>query len=263
MNNGNFFPNFNNGQDASNANASLNSMNMQANGGGFTYNPEGQTQGVEAVQAPITPEPVAPMAPEVAPVMPQMEMPVAPAPGVEAVQTPATPEPVAPMTQESPQMNSEPISPIPDFGQVQAPVAPMPAADVAPIAPNPPEIVGDVAPVADIPLFNSPEFNQPVEPTPAPVMETAPETPTVEPLLTATEPVAPAAPMPEAPLFNPELATPEVSPATDTAYTVPVTTETPAVATDKFTQVKELLNNNGIEYKAYSNETGNCIVIEL
>ena len=28
-------------------------------------------------------------------------------------------------------------------------------------------------------------------------------------------------------------------------------------------KVKGLLDNNGIEYKLYSNETGHCIIIEL
>ena len=43
---------------------------------------------------------------------------------------------------------------------------------------------------------------------------------------------------------------------------VPITEEQPQTI-DKFTEVKELLNNNGISFKAYSNETNHGIIIEL
>ena len=254
MNNGNFFPNLTNGQDA---NASLNSMNTQATGG-FTYNPEGQAPAPAPV-APIAEAPVAPMGP-VAPVMPQMEMPVQAA-------APVMPE-AAP---EMPQMNPEPVAPIPEFNAAPAaPVEPMPQAT--------PEINGEIAPVAEIPLFNSPEFNQPApEAAPMPAVEPEPVAPAmpepapVEPLLAPAPTEAPmpapeAAPVPEAPIFNQELAAQEPAPAPlvpeTPAYEVPVAAEEPVQA-DRFTQVKELLTSNGIEYKAYSNETGNCIVIEL
>ena len=253
MNNGNFFPNVNNGQDTASNQASLNSMNMQTINGGFTYNPEGQ--------APLAQEAVAP-APQVTPTLPQMEVPTTPSPVA-----PVAPAPEVLPTPEIQPMNSEPISPIPDFNMTASTPA-----EVAPQQPVAPEPIGDVAPVADIPLFNSPEFNQPAEVTPALNPNPTPEvTPTVEPLLTPTpiQDVAPVetAPMQETPLFNQKLAAPaEVAPASEIqpapAYEVPVTTDAP-VAGDRFTQVKELLNNNGVVYKAYSNETGNCIIIEL
>ena len=57
--------------------------------------------------------------------------------------------------------------------------------------------------------------------------------------------------------------TPDINNAlNEAAYEIPVTTA-PIAEVDKFMQVKELLNNNGVDYKAYSNETGHCIIIEL
>jgi len=58
--------------------------------------------------------------------------------------------------------------------------------------------------------------------------------------------------MQDTPLFNPE------------AFEVPVVTEAAIVAEpDKLTSLQTFLNNNGYTYKAYSNETDNCVIIEL
>ena len=60
--------------------------------------------------------------------------------------------------------------------------------------------------------------------------------------------------MQETPLFNP------------TAFEIPVMPEvapSPSIEQDKLTSLQTLLNNNGYIYKVYSNDTDNCIIIEL
>ena len=52
----------------------------------------------------------------------------------------------------------------------------------------------------------------------------------------------------------------------NSSYEVPVTnSQEPAAPTyeDNFSKTKNILDQNGIAYKAYSNETGHCIIIEL
>ena len=156
-----------------------------------------------------------------------------------------------------------PVMPTPSFNQPSAEPLSMPDINMPQSSPNDqmaslipqPEMVMPTpeAPAVDIPLFSEP--TQPVEPP-------IPETPNME--------VAEATPIPavDTPLFNqnvdmnnPVMA-PEIPNPIEQPYEVPV--ETPQVAEpDKLTQVTNLLNSNGIEYKAYSNETGHCIIIEL
>jgi len=73
------------------------------------------------------------------------------------------------------------------------------------------------------------------------------------------------------PIFNPNMATPsqlEPSIQPDSlniptpSYEIPVDSNINHEI-DKLTEVETLLNNNGINYKKYSNEIGHCIIIEL
>ena len=72
--------------------------------------------------------------------------------------------------------------------------------------------------------------------------------------------------IPETPLFNNDLNNTPVEPnLNESFYEVPVNVS-PVIeqpTEDKFTKVEQLLSSNNIEYKAYSNETGHCIIIEL
>ena len=76
--------------------------------------------------------------------------------------------------------------------------------------------------------------------------------------------------MQEAPLFNPgmnnsEQIMPQPDSMNNAAYEVPISEPLPVEnqPQDKLTQVEQVLNTNGIEYKAYSNENGHCIIIEI
>lgn len=277
MNNGNFFPNVNSTPDMNNNQASLNSMNMQAMTNNFTYQPE---------------QPIAPM-PEIAPVEPAQNIQPAPIPEMA---------PVMPMPEMSPTMpqvnnNIQPVlnpienneaqvlqNPVPATPEI-TPV--MPAPEMAPAMPTAPEppVIEEAAPITDIPLFNAatPEINQPIDqgsivpptveiiPPVVPEMGQPPvvET-TLQPELAPATPEAPVVPpMGEAPLFNPELAasvTPQPTPTPvepENTFEVPIAQEQSGPGADKYSQLTEFLNNTGIEYKAYSNETNKCIIIEL
>ncbi len=156
-------------------------------------------------------------------------------------------------------------NPIPNFG-INPSVAPAPAApEVAPmpeVASQPviPEPVVMPAPepmnnapqpsMADIPLFT--------EPTPA---APAPVVPEIAPMPeVASQPIA-SAPAADLPLFNTENnETMEPTPvAPEMNYQVPVEEPTE----DKYDQLIEFLNDNDIDYKAYSNEINKCIIIEF
>ena len=95
--------------------------------------------------------------------------------------------------------------------------------------------------------------------------------------------VEPAAPMidpplftqttPESPVQAPLINNAETSFTTqmniptqpDALYEVPVSTfnNTEPQQNDKVSTVEDFLNTNGIAYKKYSNETGQCIIIEI
>ena len=233
MNNGSFFPNFN----EPNNNMSLNNMNMQAMNVPNTGEPV-PVQGAPVVEAPIA---QAPAMSE--PILPTPDM-AAPLPQVEIQNMEPTPEPT-PVAQ--PTFDPGAASPIPDFG-VNAPAMQVPT---------------PMEPVVEQPV---PEPIQVETPSPisfeTPVVEVAP--PQVE------APVLPEAPQPmpagETPLFNAELnEQPKEPNLNESFYEVPVNVspviETPQV--DKLQTVKELLSSNNIEYKIYSNEEGHCIIIEL
>ena len=245
MNNGNFFPNYNN-LGPNNNNVSLNTMNMQA------------MPNVLPTQPQAMPSPM----PSVAPILNTNN--------ADTNQTFNQPEQIAPTEQ--------PVSPIPSFGvnnQPEAPVVqPMPE-PIAQILPQESfnEPVNNMEPMNnfnDIPLFANQNINQEVPAQVAQPVE-EPAIPVTQPMeQIAQEQVQPVLPPEETPLFTPQTAEtiqvtpPEgmvVEPVNNNTFDVPV--ETPAMPEDKFTQVKNLLDTNGITYKAYNGETGNCIIIEL
>ncbi len=272
MNNGNFFPNFNNGNDVNNNQVSLNSMNMQTMNNNFNYQP------TEPPVEPI-PEPAAPVMPNISEINVQ--------PPVETntnVVSPAAPE------QPNPMVNNDVIQPIPNFNmatpsfeipvpnyELNSQVTPTEPSQTMVNVPEPPAIE-ETSPVTDIPLFNS-ELNQPsapivtpeaptdiASPVTTPIDEPIQVAPLLQPEATPQMTETPVQPMIEEPLFNPELTNsiPETTPQVvesipdQNSFEVPVTT-----TSDKFTEITELLNNNGINYKAYSNDSGHCIIIEI
>jgi len=245
MNNGNFFPNFdNNNNNVANNNASLNMMNMQSMN-----------------QAPVAPEPEMVM-PTMNTVMEQQPQMINPEP---TMMTSPMPEQFGPVPQVTPELNmNNTFDPMAGFTMPQENMS-------QPVAPTmePPMI-------NDAPLFG-PEFMQspaPIEPQPQMI---APEptqisTPMVdEPLfnpnvtMPTVEPVMPPS-MPEVTQVAPQMTVPETPIMETNSFEVPVATqpELPLpVTTDKLTELQNLLNANGYTYKVYSNDTHNCVIIEL
>ena len=231
MNNGSFFPNMNQNMQTNQVSepATLNSMNMQTMGVSPTNNFE-QAQ-------------------------PQMM----PQPGEQMPSSPVgfnNPQPLPQQVMPQPDVN-----PIPDFN-LQAAQSPMM------------EQTPEPAPVSqDMPLFGNPmpepqnvsPVEQNVEPIPTPVTANLNIPVSPQPEMTASSPV-----MQDTPLFNNEVTMPSGSeqvPLNEPVYDVPVNVspviEFPNNNEDKLTKIQELLSNNGIEYKSYSNDTGHCIIIEL
>ena len=258
MNNESFFPNFNNNNLDPNS-MSLNAMNMQAAGANI------------APQVEITPMNQQPM----------MEQPI----NINAPQFEQPTQQIVPdmsvnsQSQEivgiTPNVNEQSVSPIPDFGiNNPIPSAPEQVVETIPVTEPQQSILPDnsatpsqpaptMDPLNNIPLFNNENSLPSVAPSPV--------TPDMNISNEVEQPVSnePIAPMVDPPLFTNQEINP-ISPVqnnvenamSEAAYEVPVTT-TPVQEVDKFMQVKDLLNNNGIEYKAYSNETGHCIIIEF
>ena len=137
--------------------------------------------------------------------------------------------PPTPMAQET-VMPTAPIAPEPTLGEQTM---------------TPPPIEDNSTPqMMDPPLFNqssAPLESQPV-PAPMPEMVAPAPLPTFEEPSVAPTPevVMPSAPNFEIPINN------------------PVNQES-----NNASKIKEFLNSNGIQYKSYSNETNECIIIEL
>lgn len=188
------------------------------------------------------------------------------------------PEPMAPVQETvmpSPQPTMGPVmeTPLPQaptMSMVDQPlfggnnqITPVPELVVStpePIIPQS-EIISQ--PVVDQPLFGNPmgmpSNNEPtiaqMEPTMAPIIE-----PMIMP--------EPAIPTFEIPTQQPEMI--PQTPIMETSFEVPVMTPSipemisePTPEEDNYTKTVELLNQNGIPFKSYSNETGHCIIIEL
>ena len=250
MNNENFFPNVTDNTMNQNTNMVLNQPNMVAQAAPQVDIMPMNNQAVDqTMTTPLMP-------------MPNM-MPMATNSGE--------------IVQQTPVMDNQVASSIPDFGMNSMPQfnsvpnfnTPEPVTPSIPDMPvsNGVEQAPTMEPLNNFPLFdNSGIVSSPVE---TPVM-TAPVADVTIPNTMEQISVTPAIPpMVDTPLFTtPEQSavmpvTPDINNAlNEAAYEIPVTTA-PIAEVDKFMQVKELLNNNGINYKAYSNETGHCIVIEL
>ena len=259
MNQGNFFPNFNQPMPTQpsvepqiSGGQSPNTMNMQTMVNPIVNN---QPSTSATPTAPLTmpqinntesipnPAPVESLANNITnqaninqpfveplfanPTMPQNQE-MATVPGVEPLFTPTIEPPMAPTAPTMPNLT-------PDQLPNQEPAVSTPAEPIAPI-------------IEDIPLFN----NMTSTPNPAPVTGSV-EIPVVAPPVVESTPV------------NPEPVVPSViqeQPAPINPSTAPV--ETPQAETpDKLTQTKEFLNQNNIPYKLYNNETGHCIIIEI
>ena len=232
MNNGNFFPNYNNLEQ--NTNVSLNTMNMQTMGNVGMEQPIVQNT-METVAAPAGPMVYNEQPQPTPPVIDQQPV-VAPLPQMPTYEEPANTQVVQePILPQMPNTTQENVTSTNGFG--------------------------------DIPLFasqnNTPET--PVEPMPNP-------TPSVQPVLEETpQPVVEPTPViQDVPLFNTPTPEAPITPETsvnqmETNFNVPVeSTPLPTTApVDNFTNVKNILDSNGIAYKAYSGDTGNCIIIEL
>ena len=236
MNNGNFFPNFDNNNGA-NTNASLNMMNMQSMN-----------------QAPITPQPEM--------VMPTIEQ---------------------PMINDAPLFSSQP-----QFGgatmeqTITPPLQSMESPMFEPLNDNPvvsPNLNNNVNQMNGFmePLNNISQATMQSVVNEAPLFGSQPQfggAPIEQEVST---------PMIDVPLFNPNAtmpfsSTPEASPMVESVSTIetplmtpnsfevpvvnPQPESTPAIP-DRLTELKDLLTNNGFTFKTYSNDTDNCIIIEL
>ena len=227
MNNGSFFPNIDQNQGIQTQPASLNSMNTQA-----MVNPVSNNN----YQQETNPLP-------------------------SFLGTPENKEE---------NVNTVPISPMPEPPTVVPSIAPsMPEVPIVEptIEPTP---VSEEKP-AEIPVVSPVIEENPIQPTPTPVI---PSVPVVDPPL-PEEPVSEvvqetkvesppepeiSTPLVDTPLFNTSA---EPTPIPEQTYEVPVTPNPPQPEAEPVTKVQEFLEQNGIAYKKYSNETGNCIIIEL
>jgi len=236
MNNGNFFPNFDNNNVANN-NASLNMMNMQS-----MNQPQMETQMVAPPMNQPMPEPQ-PMN-----MGPQMinEPQVAPIPSFDQF-GPQPPSKALPdmylNNQFAPPVNMEPT-------QLQEPVMVEPTSMMAP-------------PVNDAPLFGPQPL--PMDNNPTPSFDNGPQmsVPMMdEPLFNPNITMPSPEPMMQEPVANPM-----DSMLAPTSFEVPLTNSQPEVEApveaSQLTQLQEFLNANGYNYKTYGNDTNDCIIIEI
>ena len=268
MNNGSFFPNFDNNNNMNN-NASLNMMNMQSMNQQPMVQPQESFMSTPSVDmqpqmsnseinpipsfAPFTQTPTAvnsePMAPTIAP----MQEPLIPTPSVDI----------------QPQMSNPEINPIPSFDQFTQTTTPQSEFNV----PN------NLNPMDNFMNNMMPQNNLTQHAVDTPQISESqifgPQFATNNPQTDMLQPEQPmiATPMVDEPLFNPNITMPSqeqpmvYTPPIDvlTNFEVPVMTNEPVVApqVDKLTELKELLTANGYNYKVYSNDTDNCVIIEL
>ena len=252
MNNGNFFPNYVQPQDTKNM--SLNTMNMQAMPAASLVP---QTQ-MEQNQVPA----FGVNTTQIEPAIPQVE--IQNVNNNTAIESQPTPE-------TSPQVDI-PSMPTFDFQtpsaiQEPTPVVPTPAPEMSMESPTINNAIGE------IPLFGNQNINQTIstpstEPvstqqydfsaTPSPIETPSVISPEMPPVATMSTP--------DTPLFNQEIQPTSIDTnITESLNEVPITvsTNTNEISVDKLTDIENLLTNNGINYKLYSNETGHCIIIEL
>ena len=223
MNNGNFFPNYDN-NNAMNNNASLNMMNMQSMN-----------------QPPMEP-------------VPEMVMPT-----MAPIQEPVMPTPPVDMQTQmvNPQMN-----PIPSFDQFAANPIPTPEVNAQNNLNPMDNFMNNMIPQnnSNPPMMEMPQVNE--APTfgtqfgnSAPQQEfVQPEIPTMtQPMI--DEPLFnPNAIMPQSQPVD--VPTSFEIPVTNNEPVM-------APPVDKFLELQNLLNANGYNYKVYSNDTEHCVIIEL
>lgn len=230
MNNGNFFPNYDN-NNAMNNNASLNMMNMQSM----------NQQPMEAAPEMVMPT----MAPIQEPVM----------------QT-------APVDMQ-PQMVNQEMNTMPSFDQFAPNPMPVQEVNV-PNNLNPMDnFMNNMMPqnnlttsVMETPQVNEPQLFGPQFATPNPQPEmTQPEVPVMAPPMMDEPLFNPNVTMP-----TPEQQIPYANPVDmPTSFEVPVTNNEPIMEpqVDRLTELQNLLTANGYNYKVYGNDTDNCVIIEL
>ena len=151
------------------------------------------------------------------------------------------------------------VNPIPDFS-----VQPENNATIAQSTPAAPPLFGGIE-VSNTPSptdIPQPDTNINVNPI-MPEQPVVPEVPVMEQPVVEEPIIEPTQPVVDPPLFG-GMETPAtpLEPAVD----IPVVETPPVVeptASPTFETVEALLNSNGISYKAYSNETGHCIIIEI
>ena len=260
MNNGNFFPNYNSNADSNN-NMSFNNMNMQSLNN-MSPMPNAEINGMAQAGQLANNNNNMPTQEVVAPTAAPYESPVQEQQFVYNAQanTPVGQSPMDIPTATIPQENSLPAeTPAFNFNQSQT-------------MPNNNSIN---SPLPDIPLFSSNENSNPMpEPNDLNMIQNQEQQPaTVTPSFEVpTQPAVdnnmPTPPVMDAPLFNGNNNNQGVSmmsaesSTNNTNFEVPIN-EPNITQTDEFTNVKTLLDNNGVSYKMYSNETGHCIIIEL
>ena len=237
MNNGNFFPNFDNNNNINN-NTSLNMMNMQSMN-----------------QPPVAPEPEM--------VMPTMNQPIVndaplfgplPQPGTAPIESSITPplqgmnapilEPLTANPAVSPDLNNNNINQMGGFmvqqENLSQPTMEQPMVNDTPLfgpLPQPGPMEAELStPMTDMPLFN-PNVAMPTTEQPMSFSGMPERTPMTEPQLIVPNAF-------EVPVVNPQ---PESTPVTP----------------DRLTELQNLLTTNGFTFKTYSNDTENCVIIEL
>lgn len=238
MNNGNFFPNYDNNMGQNN-NMSLNNLNS-----------------MNQMQPTMDP-PIMPLEPEN--VMPTMGPPV-------GFNTPNAPLPnFGPAPVEPPAMpNNDELL----FTQPPVMAEPAPIIDEPLFNPNMNQMPVNVQPLNELPAQNNfginPEpmsFNQEPpksEPIPSLFDQTfGPSVPVQEPVNNMSfneqpSPIIEQHPVNPGPVFEASFEPPIPTP-------LPEQIPTPS----RVEEVETLLNNNGIGYKLYSNDQGHCIIIEL
>ncbi|MGN1357882.1 MAG: ParB/RepB/Spo0J family partition protein [Bacilli bacterium] len=272
MNNGNFFPNYNNQINQNqNPNSSLNTLNMQS---------------MNESPLPVANETVMPSQPQPEPMANENQTfnsfpNQAP---IEPMMTPQMPnidnnQPTS-IEQFQPIFNTDNVNPIPDFNttmNVQNTIQQEPTPDFSNVnngnqempsmstnisANNQPttiQEVGNQEPNINTPLFSEEpittvnNFEQPIFNT---------QSANVEPLPNL---VGENQFIPTPNIQEPAMPSIEESQSTATPnFEVPITSVPENNSeTDKLTKTTDFLNQNNIQYKLYSNESGHCIIIEI
>lgn len=262
MNNGNFFPNYNN-QESSN-NMTLNSMNIQSmNNNQFTTMPQANTM---PTTGPIIQE-----APNISNFNDQVIS------NDNQNQQPNLTKQIITSTTNNNDYQmangNEPVIPAFNVNETQSlnqTANPMPAEN-ANLNMTASDNSQPANHMVDIPLFSEPNFNnQSSSIAEQNITET--QLPNMVDNSQANINVPEHSAVPDAPLFNQELnnmpvqtSNEENTNLNESFYEVPVNIS-PVIEdslADKVIQVQQLLSSNGIEYKTYSNESGHCIIIEL